>query len=300
MRTASILFTLAIVLALGIPAIWAAIEYNEYQEKGIHSTLIQKGMQRYTDVIVAEGPIVERHLRFDYLRNLYIAPGFRLIHDSSLGNEVIASGPANVVDHVSSGNFAVSRQSLSFNRPIKLNEPIEVRMNIFEHTIGQVNLSFSNTNRDDWPNFETRGSLQMNKLNISGSLKPLGEIEVEVEELQLSHRNCHDCGSKYPLAFTGSARLVTFSQRKEQLDLSGLKSERVQQYFTAMQGRKIELKDVKQLEVIYDHSTSFDENDNEIALRPDTLIVAAGTELEVKYRNGETLTEFDEAVIVRR
>ncbi|PHI20925.1 hypothetical protein CEQ90_06050 [Lewinellaceae bacterium SD302] len=302
MKIAIALFSLAAFWLFAFPLGMAKTNYDNYQKNGLDTKWVKEDLARYTDLVEPSGEITEKTVSLGYMERLAVASGFKVIHDSSLDQEVILSGPEDVLEHVQWSNFSVDdRRGLYFSRPIKLTHPVEMRLNLNEHHVGDFTLTFNNSRgQDNWINFETRGPLAANYLWLSGVIRTDKPVELDVNRIDISQRDGRS-SENLPLALSGTAKEVNLpNQNLGSIIFDQLETESFRQYYESMSGRKLTFSNVDKLNVLYDSRDSYDVSGNVIPLIPDTFLIKNNTQLKVQVRNGEALNVFSKAVIIRQ
>lgn len=308
MKTAFILFGLGILWLLAFPFGRAYINLKDLQKNGAQSALVQEDIKRHKDVVVDNGPDVRRKIRLEYFKKLDIPEGFRLVHDPKMGDEVVLIGPKKIVDIIYFNGTAIGtldRNGPRFNKPVRLQKDIEMRINLDRHHVGHPILSFYNAScRDYKPNFTTLGPIKANKLTIDGRIISEKPIQLAVDELMFKDYN--SCATKEKstappaTAFQGYATQISSFNLLSGIDMTQLEAERYTIYYHYMRGRKINFNGIPKLEIAYAHKESFDENENKIPLIPDTVIVDPGTTVIANYTDGEEQTPMEELVVIEQ
>ncbi|MEM9527932.1 MAG: hypothetical protein AAGA31_15060, partial [Bacteroidota bacterium] len=135
-----------------------------------------------------------------------VKPGFRVIHDLTLGREVIARGPKNALAHLSFNNKQ-GRFSPDFDRPVKLKELVEVRINLEAHGSKILNVSLDQALPERTllqPDFTTEGPLSFRILKFWDI--PQHPIQIESENVVVDY----DPSEDHPEYLQGSANKLEF------------------------------------------------------------------------------------------
>lgn len=129
-------------------------------------------------------PIEERiFTNCGYVNEVRVKPGFRIVHDLTLGDEVVVKGPKNALSHLELHNTQ-GRLSPDFNRPVKLNELVTIRVNLQAHgsEIMRIGLDEAQPGRTRFqPDFVTKAPLSFQVLTL-GDI-PKHPIQIEGQDL---------------------------------------------------------------------------------------------------------------------
>ncbi|MEL7161878.1 MAG: hypothetical protein AAFN92_14045 [Bacteroidota bacterium] len=104
-----------------------------------------------------------------FLDRIRANPGFRIVHDPSLGGEVIARGPKNVLAFLELTKRS-GRLGPDFDRPVRLRELVEIRVNLHAHGSQQMRISLNRAREGRTilqPDFATAGPLQFQLLSFT-------------------------------------------------------------------------------------------------------------------------------------
>lgn len=142
----------------------------ERHQQGVNHAEVQEFLANIDNVVDAtEGPIVEKHFSIGDLSRVTVNPGIRVIHDPSMGGEVIASGPEAALEHLVMGGKQ-GRIVPDFNRPVRLKNLVEVRLNLHAHGSREMRLNLRRVPPERTtlqPDLVTRGPLDFQMLRIT-------------------------------------------------------------------------------------------------------------------------------------
>lgn len=300
MKTAYLLFGATLIWLITFPMGAAYLEYADYTKNGTEAALIKRDLSVYRDVVIPSAAISERKLDVGFAGAVSVYPGFHLIHDPDLGNEVIAKGPENVLQLIDHKSISDYRFNLEFNQAVKLNAPVEVRMNLNAHHVGNLQLVFIDyIPQDNWTNFSTLGPLTGHDVSIGGRVRSENDILVDVDDLKYAVADCTPCAENEKITLAGRAGKFYSSKLGSKLDISALEAATFQRTFPSMSGRTLSFGKLEKLNVIYDTNNGFDTSANYSLVAPDTFLVSPKTEVKIQYRSGESLVDWDKGVIIR-
>ncbi len=137
-------------------------------------------------VDVTQSPIIERSLSFGYLDDVFVAPGFHITHDTKLGKEVLVKAPEAAFEFLTL-SFRNGRFSPDFDRPVRLKQPVEIRLNLNRHgsTFFKFHISPTYGGRSIFkPDFFTKGPLKFKVIHLDNL--PDHDIEVDCNKLLLT------------------------------------------------------------------------------------------------------------------
>ncbi|TXF91689.1 hypothetical protein FUA23_00455 [Neolewinella aurantiaca] len=171
-------------------------EASFYEAGAEHPQVVEfiDGLDKPVDATAEK--TVERRFSEGFISRVDVNAGFRIIHDTGLGKEVIARGPATALDLISlsqqEGHFEPA-----FKQPVRLQELVEIRVNLNRHGSGRMRINCILEDRRTalLPVFATEGPLKFHFLELV-NLSP-GRIEVDARDLLLRNR-------KYANKVTGS------------------------------------------------------------------------------------------------
>lgn len=128
--------------------------------------------------------VEERHFSLGFIARVDVNPGFRIIHDPSLGKEVIASGPVIALDHLSVSDKR-GQLKPEFSKPLRLTEPVEIRVNLHVHGSSWMRINCVQEARRTslLPVFSTEGPLKFRFLEIVNLSSD--RVEVDTRDLVL-------------------------------------------------------------------------------------------------------------------
>ncbi|MEM6398517.1 MAG: hypothetical protein AAF741_19365 [Bacteroidota bacterium] len=190
MKTAKIIFISACVFLCIWPVFRMSSVNSEYRKKGDQSSFVLDAKAPYFDTIIANGTIVEHTGHFGYFDKIWTSAGIHLIHDPSLSTEYIASGPESVMPYFSTSD-GFNGPEFKFTRPVLIDKPVEVRMNINNHP-GVITLRFSEHGGSGAiPNFTTLGAIAAKVVAIHGCAQIDGPIQLDTDIFYQAD-NCPD------------------------------------------------------------------------------------------------------------
>lgn len=129
-------------------------------------------------------PIEERRFtNCGYVEKVRVKPGFRIIHDTTLGREVTARGPKNALAHLELNNVQ-GRFYPDFDRPVKLKELVEIRINLQAHGADLMYISLEQVQPGRTrfqPDFVTQAPLSFQVLSF-GDI-PKHPVQIDAQDL---------------------------------------------------------------------------------------------------------------------
>lgn len=163
------------------------------------------------EVIDATGsPLVEQELSFGLCSWVDVNPGFRVIHDPTLGREVLAKIPEAALPYLT---FSPGHERFApdFNRPVRLNELVELRINLHAHGSRRMRIGMNDPAEGRTrflPDFVTEGPLQFTFLNIVDI--PNHRIDIESEDVVVFTRddtaNLYGTAERLEFLFVGGGK----------------------------------------------------------------------------------------------
>ncbi len=192
MRTSSIIFFGAVLAIFAFDYVFNYLPKVDFEAQGKAHPYVQEVVKDLNSPIDATAsPIEERRFSVGYIMRAKVMPGIRLIHDPTMGKEVIAKGPAAALE-VLSFEAKEGRLVPDFTKLVRLNDLIEVRVNLEAHGSDHMRIQLHRNPRRNTLNseFTTAGSLTFQFLELvnSGDKK----IEVNTENLVLWSHNYTD------------------------------------------------------------------------------------------------------------
>lgn len=150
--------------------LFTVIPKIERHKQGVNHPEVQAFIASIDNVIDATtGPIVEKHFSVGSLSRVTVNPGIRVIHDPSMGSEVIATGPEPALEHLNMGG-QTGRIVPDFDRPVRLTNLVEVRLNLHAHGSREMRLNLQRVPPERTilqPDFVTKGPLDFQMLRIA-------------------------------------------------------------------------------------------------------------------------------------
>lgn len=142
----------------------------ELHKQGPDHPKVQAFIADIDNVIDAtQGPAGEKRFAIGLLKRVTVNPGFRVIHDPELGCEVIATGPEAALKYLVLGDDS-DRIVPDFNRPVRLNDLVEIRLNLHAHGSREMRLSLNRVPAERTnlqPDLVTAGPLNFQMLRIA-------------------------------------------------------------------------------------------------------------------------------------
>ncbi|MFT5999396.1 MAG: hypothetical protein ACI81P_001854 [Neolewinella sp.] len=139
------------------------------KQQGEAHPQVQAFIESIDQVVDAtQGLTVEKGYYVGFINRITIYPGIRVIHDPSMGTEVIASGPEAALKHLNMGG-KLGRIVPDFNRPVRLEKLVEIRLNLHAHGSQELRLSMWRVPEERTtlqPDFVTKGPLSFQMLRI--------------------------------------------------------------------------------------------------------------------------------------
>ena len=208
--------TLLYVLSILLLVLATGYYYQRVAPIGEDSPEVERVRQQLADIIVIDtlSPRLDSVIDFaDYVENVSIPYGFRLIHDPTLGSEVHLSGPAEQVRQVKMESSA-GRLILSFKRVIRTSENVAVRMNFQNRGSNYLRVAGRSGMAGDVPGleseFSTAGPLELPMVNFYRLGGP-APIEVTTAALEVS-----DFGSPTRLRGTANSLRINVAEGADQ------------------------------------------------------------------------------------
>lgn len=118
---------------------------------------------------VTQSPITERTFSTGYFDIVDINPGFRVTHNPEMGREVVIRAPEASFDFLKIPSRLGGRFSPDFDRPVKINQLVEVELNLEAHgsKFLKIFLSTPPKSRSIFPpDFATKGPLSVDLLQL--------------------------------------------------------------------------------------------------------------------------------------
>jgi hypothetical protein len=192
MRTSTLLFFGAFLAMFAFDFLFHYLPKVEFKADGIEHPYVQKVMTDLnTPIDATSSPIEERRFSIGYLMRATVMPGIRLVHDPAMGKEIIAKGPAAALD-VLGFEAKGGRLVPDFTKLVKLNELIEVRVNLEAHGSEHMRITLyrSPTRNTLNSEFTTAGPLTFRFLELHNA--GTNRIDVQVENLLIWSHNTTD------------------------------------------------------------------------------------------------------------
>lgn len=170
MKLAFLLFGLGLVCFVSTDYLNQVIPHTNLHAQLENSAGAQAFLANLDDVLDAtNSPVIKRTLSFGFCDRVDVHPGFLIIHDPGLGREVVVTAPEAVFEHLNLGDNSNGRLEPDFDRPVRLNELVEVRVNLHAHgskrmRIGMYDCGLYRTKLE--PNFVTAGKLNFTFLKF--------------------------------------------------------------------------------------------------------------------------------------
>lgn len=178
MRTSTLLFFGALLAMFAFDFVFNYLPKVDFEAQGIEHPYVQEVLKDLNNPIDAtSSPIEERRFSLGYIMRATVMPGIRLIHDPEMGKEVIAKGPSAALD-VLSFKAKDGRLAPDFTKLVRLNELIEVRVNLEAHGSDHMRIQLHYFNRRTTLNseFTTAGPLSFQFLELVN----IGDKKIEV------------------------------------------------------------------------------------------------------------------------
>ena len=184
MKIASLLFVTGLLLLVGGDYFTQiAPKKNHHAQMKEHPD-VQAFLAKFDKAVETSGsPSGERRFSAGYLRRVDVKPGFRVIHDPTMGEEIIATGPRAALDLMVMHRDD-DRLSPDFNAPVRLGTHVEIRINLERHTDSyfRINLLRGGENSLNLlPDFVTDGPFRVPFLKVAGL--PDHPIQVATNDL---------------------------------------------------------------------------------------------------------------------
>lgn len=294
MKAAKIIFISACAFLCIWPIVRVASINSEFEQKGELASFVQARKAPFFDTVFVSGPVVEKTGRVGFADRIRTAAGMHLIHDPSLADEYILSGPQSALDHIILGN-PFDLLNFRFDRPMVMDEPVELRVNLNAHHPGIITLDFNEHGGSKAiPRFTTLGPIEARVVAIYGCTETDGPIQLKTDFLAQGY-NCPDVN------YAGDIGRVETHLAESDNDYTNVAVGTVNISEDWPGGRSASFV-TDSLHIWYD----FDRQSAENVVRlinptPDTLYLPAEAKLHVEWRYGdEELIGMDTALVVRR
>jgi|AntRauTorckE5430_2_1112549.scaffolds.fasta_scaffold00189_6 hypothetical protein len=188
MKTPYLLYFGALLALFVADYAFNVIPQQQFIAAGKEQPLVQTFLAELEAPIDATtGPVAQRSFSIGYLYRTSVYPGFRLVHDPSLGKEVIATGPAAALDYLELSDNS-GRLTPDFTRPVRLSERVEIRVNLEAHGSHhmRIDLYEPQAKIDLQPDLVTEGPLTFRLLKLRNL--PDHPIEINTADLVVPAR----------------------------------------------------------------------------------------------------------------
>ncbi|MEM9928400.1 MAG: hypothetical protein AAF840_01150 [Bacteroidota bacterium] len=190
MKLPTILYTGAILSIFAVHYLTEVVHRtNLYQQKEQHPQ-IEAFFQKLEDVIdTHNSPVIEKAYTGGYINRVSVNPGFRIIHDPTLGREIKVKGPAAALAELRLFE-RTERFSPDFRHPVRLSELVEVRLNLHRHGSQHLRIQMNRPTKKRTalqPDFVTAGPLAINTLFLTNI--PNHPIQIAGKDLIIYTRN---------------------------------------------------------------------------------------------------------------
>lgn len=190
MKLPAILFVMGLIGLLGADYLNQVLPFKHLVVNPQEHPDAVAFLAKIDKVIDATGSsVVEQELAFGLCSRVDVNPGFRVIHDPTLGKEVIAKLPEIALPYLTlSGDPEAFFPD--FNRPVKLKELVEIRINLHAHGSQRMRIGMNDPAEGRTrflPDFVTEGPLQFTFLNIVDI--PNHRIDIESEDVVVFTRD---------------------------------------------------------------------------------------------------------------
>lgn len=298
MKIAISLFLATLVWFLVYPLVGGAVYRADLEQNLEKSQVVTRSLTKFRDVIDAGSTTETRTVDVDFVRKLRIAPGFRVIHDPSLNQEAYLTGPPEALDVVKLSRF-FREDALEpyFTKPLRLNAPVELRLNLTAHARESLDINwFGDQSRTLKPELITKGPLAIEELTFSSAMPNPEEIEIKVDRLYLDNKQPY----ADLRALRGRVGELHFSHLLENQSSTNLAVTAARSKFDAMRGRWLYGQGYATVKIQYGDTYVLDQDGKRQPLQPDTIVVDPGTTVEVfaPYHSGFELR--DTLVIIER
>ncbi len=192
MRTSTLLFFGALLAMFAIDYVFNYLPKVDFKAQGAEHPFVQEVLKDLNNPIDAtSSPIEERRFALGYIMRANVLPGIRLIHDPAMGKELIVKGPAAALD-VLSFKAKEGRLAPDFTKLVRLNELIEVRVNLEAHGSDHMRIQLNRypSRKSLNSEFTTTGPLKFRFLELINAGDK--RIEVNTENLVLWSHNKAD------------------------------------------------------------------------------------------------------------
>lgn len=213
MKTSTLLFFGAFLAMFAYDYLFSYLPKTEFIASGTEHPYVQEVLSSLEQPIDAtSSPVEERRYSVGYIRRASVMPGIRLVHDPSLGKEILATGPAAALD-VLIFKAKEGRLSPDFTKLVKLNDLVEVRANLQAHGSDRMRINLQRPERRTalQAEFTTAGPLTFRILELIN----FGEqkVDVAVENLVVwSHNsldNIHGTAGRFEILISDDNEAVT-------------------------------------------------------------------------------------------
>lgn len=270
MKLAAILFISAILLLLLVPFSVERIATADLNRNGQESKVAKQYFAFYSDMVRVSTTQTTRTSNLGFAKQVILSAGFQLINDSSVGDQLILTGPPEALENVRISK-SEGTLNLSFKQPITLNQPVKVMLDLAKHHVGELHLILNQqANKLPYQSLVTTTPITGKYVTIDGTTASDEAISFDVEKLNWNAKP--QDSQTYKINLRGNAADFTTSlSTTVNLDLHEMNTKRLVLQSSIPQGQTLRIAgDEIQLHYLNEEETLNEELKNMI---PDTLMV---------------------------
>lgn len=276
MRTALLLFIIAFFVLFTTPFISGSIAKSQFDQNGIEAGWVKSYLERYTDTIYATGPVEEKTIKLRLVQGMMINAGFQVVHDESMGDEVVLKGAPAAIEQVSYSQFG-EIIGFQFKKPVQMDRPLEIHINLNAHHLGFLELRMWPGQEQAFPPLVTKSEIIAHQLNISGCIATEGELLVKADVFRMSS----DCGAVNQTIVKGTVRQLYTNAPASNQVYSSLAVENVNMGTQSPLGRNIKLQSDSLHIEYYFEGVNSQAGFDQLGFTPDTLRLKPGAAYSV-------------------
>lgn len=292
MKSAQIFFAAAILILLIVPFAIERVAAMDIRKNGIESKVAQDYMQFYQDTIRVSDIEATKITSTGFFDRITIGGGVQLINDYSMGDDLKLVGPPEALNALGISN-GEGDLGLHFQRPILLNEPIQVYLNLAAHHVGKLKITCSSSfGKIRFQPLCTKTPITGKFVTVDGMINSDEPVQVDVENLYW-FTNHHLMDEQLnPVRLTGEVtKLTSRSNSYNRINTDQVTIEETTFSNNLPSGETYRMNGRNIRFSYYNNNNEVTLDDYQLNIVPDTLVVPRSARVETRLTvNGKVET----------
>lgn len=299
MKLPILLFSAAILSLLVVPFTIERVASYDLAKNGLASSVVKNYLNFHTDTTTVSQQEVTEFRSVNFFNKIIVGGGIQLINDVALGDKIKLIGPPEALELIRTFTNE-STFYLNFSKPILLDKPVQVHLNLAAHHVGSLNIQLGKqTAGFSFQSLVTKKPITGRFVTVGGSTPTTSPVQVDVENLAWYADGAAKENQQEPVKLKGKVnKFETRASSLNSINLQELEAEKSALSGNIPSGNTYRVSGKKVSFFYYNQDGEL--NEQLLNVVPDTLIVSSSAQVEAKLTIDGAVNVLDGLVHVIR